>query len=182
MFTTTKIRYEAEDLAVREEVLKIKETQQIQLELKAAKSQIENIVEKFYSQLRVASADQFNSLLKESESAVASIVEAHCHTDDFPAGETDASSYRPQLGEKVHVKGLGNKLATVVETADGDDTVLVQYGKMRVRANISSTRALPTSDKNSATSSAPRMRRLVRVIRRQLIFDVLWLFVIVRQY
>lgn len=162
MFATTKIRYEAEDLVGREEFMKIKETQQIRRELTAAKSQIEDVLEEFNNRLRISSVDLYNSLLKESESAVASIAEAHCSTDDFPVGETDASSYRPQLGERVRVKGLGNKLATVVETADDDDTVLVQYGKMRVRVNISTTKALQSTDKDSAAISAPRMRRLVR--------------------
>jgi DNA mismatch repair protein MutS2 len=81
-----------------------KETQLVQLELKAANSQIETVVQNVETQLRKASPDQFNSLIKKSESAIASIVEAHCSSDSLPASETDTSSYTPQLGEQVLVK------------------------------------------------------------------------------
>ncbi|KAA8515269.1 hypothetical protein F0562_018501 [Nyssa sinensis] len=157
-----EIQGEAEDLDWREAALKAKETQQIQQELKAVKSQIETVLQEFGNELRTASADQFNSLIKKSESAIASIVKAHCPSADFSVKETDDSSYTPRLGEQVHVKGLGNKLATVVEAPGDDDTVLVQYGKISVRVNKSSIRALTNSDTNAGTSSVPRLRRQVQ--------------------
>lgn len=167
IFTAMKIREEAEDLAQREVILKATETQKIQLEIKSAISQIEDVVNEFEKQLRNASTDQFNSLLKQSESAVASIVKAYSSTKGLPTRGTPASSYMPQKGEKVHVKGLGYKFATVVEVeADEDDgTVLVQCGKMKVRVDISSISPPTPSVKDSTTNSAPQMRKTVCPLR-----------------
>lgn len=131
------------------------------MEIKAAKSQIKTVVQEFEKKLRTAGADQFNLLLKKSESAIASIVEAHCPTNILSVRETNGIPYTPKLGEKIRVTGLGNKLATVVEAPGDDDTVLVQYGKIRARVNISSTRALPVSDSNAAIHSVPSMKKQV---------------------
>lgn len=158
-----KIRDEAEDLGGRVVALKAKDTKQVQREIKAVKSQIETVVQEFEKKLRTTGADQFNLLLKKSESAIASIVEAHRPTDILSVRETNGIPYTPKLGEKIHVTGLGNKLATVVEAPGDDDTVLVQYGKIRVRVNISSTRALPVSDSNAARHSVPSMKKQVYV-------------------
>ncbi|XP_059670994.1 uncharacterized protein LOC132316531 isoform X2 [Cornus florida] len=154
-----EIRDEAEDLDGREVALKAKETRQVERELRTAKSQIETIILEFENQLRSARADQFNSLVKKAESAIASIVETHCPTDGFSVKDADVHSYTPQLGEQVHVKGLGSKLATVVEVPADDDNVLVQYGKIRVRVNKSSIICLPNSQKNAATSSNSLLKR-----------------------
>ncbi|KAL5772450.1 hypothetical protein ACOSQ2_012374 [Xanthoceras sorbifolium] len=149
-----EIQDEAKDLDKREEALRANETQQVQKELKAAKSQIETVVQAFENQLKIAAADQVNSLVKKSESAIASIVEAHHLNDDFCVSETNITSVTPQFGEQVHVKGLGDKLATVVEALGDDETVLVQYGKIRVRVKKSDIRAIPRSKRNTANSSS----------------------------
>ncbi|CAA3021535.1 Endonuclease MutS2 [Olea europaea subsp. europaea] len=149
-----QILNEAEDLDGREAALKAKETQQIQQELEVVKTEIDAIVEEFGNQLRTTSRDQFNSLLKESESTIASIVEALQPSNDV---EVEGSFHTPQLGEQVLVKGLGSKLATVVEAPADDNTVLVQYGKIRVRANTSSIKA--PSDGKDAMSLVPLSRR-----------------------
>ena len=108
MIVLVKLQDEAEDLDRRVTILMAKETQKVQQQLKAAKSQIETIVHNFENQLRNASPDQFNSLIKKSESVIASIVEAHCPAESLSDGEEDVSSYTPKLGEQVHLKGLGN--------------------------------------------------------------------------
>ncbi|XP_022845638.1 uncharacterized protein LOC111368558 isoform X2 [Olea europaea var. sylvestris] len=149
-----EILNEAEDLDGREAALKAKETQQIQQELEVVKTEIDAIVEEFGNQLRTTSRDQFNSLLKVSESTIASIVEALRPSNDV---EVEGSFHTPQLGEQVLVKGLGSKLATVVEAPADDNTVLVQYGKIRVRANTSSIKA--PSDGKDAMSLVPLSRR-----------------------
>ncbi|KAL2524188.1 DNA mismatch repair protein MutS [Abeliophyllum distichum] len=71
-----EIHGEAEDLDGREAALKAKETQQNQQELKVVKAKIDAVIEEFENQLRNTSRDQFNSLLKESETTITSIVEA----------------------------------------------------------------------------------------------------------
>ncbi|CAL5344967.1 unnamed protein product [Camellia sinensis] len=154
-----EIRDEAEDLDRREAVLMANETRKVKRELKAAKSQIESVIQEFESQLRTTSADQFSSLIKKSESAIASIIEAHCPSDDFSVRETDDNSYTPQIGEQVHVEGLGNKLATVVQALDDDNTVLVQYGKIRIRVNKSNIKALRNKNAIAAKSSVQNMKR-----------------------
>lgn len=161
MHLYNEIREEAEDLSRREEIMKATETQQIRTDTKSAISQIEDIVNAFDNQLRNASTDQFNTLLKQSESAVASVVEAHRSAKGSPTRETPVSSYMPQIGEKVHVKGLGFKFATVVEVeADEDDgTVLVQCGRMKVRVDISSISPPTPSVKDTTTNSARHMRK-----------------------
>ncbi|KAK0579053.1 hypothetical protein LWI29_020195 [Acer saccharum] len=156
-----EIQDEAKDLDKREAALRAKETQQVQKELKAAKFQIETVVQEFENQLKIAATDQFNSLVKKSEYAIASIVEAHHPPDDFSVNETNTDSFTPQFGEQVHVKGLGGKLATVVEALGDDETVLVQYGKIRVRAKKSDIRAIPRSKRNTANSS-PFLKKQVQ--------------------
>ncbi|GAV77925.1 MutS_V domain-containing protein/Smr domain-containing protein [Cephalotus follicularis] len=154
-----EIQDEAEDLDGRGRALMAKETQQVQEELKAAKSQIETVVQEFEKQLNTASTDEYNSLIKKAESAIASIIKAHQPSDSSALSETDGGSYVPKLGEQVHVKGLGDKLATVVEVPGNDETVLVQYGKIKVRVKKSNIRAIRSSKKNVATNSVPYIKR-----------------------
>ena len=157
-----KVKDEAEDLDWRETALMAKETQNVKRELKLAKSQMEAVVQELENQLRTTSAENFNSLIKKSESAIASILEAHCPSDDFSSvREADESSYTPQIGEQVLVKRLGNKLATVVEAPGDDNAVLVQYGKIRVRVNRSNITALQNSNTVAAKSYAQHLKRQV---------------------
>lgn len=159
-----KIQKEAEDLDRREKALIAKETKQVQQELTNAKSQMETVVQEFEKELRIAGRDKLNSLIRESESAIASIVKAHAPSDNFPVNEADQNSYTPQFGEQVYVEGLGGKSATVVEPPGDDETILVQYGKVKVRVKKSSIRAIPSSIKSSTTSSITRQGRQVCAI------------------
>ncbi|MED6195754.1 hypothetical protein PIB30_117478 [Stylosanthes scabra] len=158
--TYYEIQDEAEDLDKREMELMAKEAQLVQQELMDARSQIETVIQKFEKKLKISDRDQLSSLIRETESAIASIVKAHTPVDTFPVSEADRAQYTPQLGEQVHVKGLGGKLATVAESAGDDDTILVQYGKVKVRVKKSSIRAVPSSGKNVVTgSTALRVRQ-----------------------
>ncbi|KAK7369012.1 hypothetical protein VNO80_11046 [Phaseolus coccineus] len=152
MSVYNEIHGEAEDLDRREKELIAKETQQVQQELVDAKSQMESLIQKFEKQLRNSGRDKLNSLIKETESAIASIVKAHTLADHF--NEAGQTSYTPQIGEQVHVKGLGGKLATVVESLGDDETILVQYGKVKVRVKRSNIVAIPSNAKNVVTSSS----------------------------
>lgn len=155
-----QIHGEAEDLDRREKELILKETQQVQQELVDAKSQMESLIQKFEKQLRNSGRDKLNSLIKETESAIASIVKAHTLADHF--NEADQTSYTPQIGEQVRVKGLGGKLATVVESLGDDETILVQYGKVKVRVKRSNIVAIPSNAKNVVTSSSIHQGRQSR--------------------
>ncbi|KAF8031276.1 hypothetical protein BT93_D0469 [Corymbia citriodora subsp. variegata] len=153
-----EILHEAEDIDNRQKALMVKEMHHAQEEQKATEMQIQAVVEEFENNLEDARPDQLNSLVRKCESSIASILEAHQPGEiEFP-GRSDDASYLPQHGEQVHVKGLGNKLATVVEETGDDDTVLVQFGKVRVRVNKNDVRAV-VNNRSQASSSIPQLRR-----------------------
>lgn len=131
-----KIEDETKDLDYREKALIAKETQQVEEELDLVKSKLETVIQEFENQLRTAEIDQYGSLIKKAESAIGSLVESHrpmsvSGYEDFEVLRT------PQPGEQVHVKRLAGKLATVVEVSEDDETVLIQYGKVRFRVDKS---------------------------------------------
>ncbi|GFP98287.1 endonuclease muts2 [Phtheirospermum japonicum] len=159
-----EIHNEADDLNAREAALKAKETQQVQGQLKAVKAEIDTIVQEFEEQLRITGPDECGMLLKKSESAIASVVQAHQLSEDITVDRTASSFHIPKIGEQVLIKGLGNKLATVVEAPSDDNTVLVQYGKIRVRLNVSSINAL--ADGNSVSASVPRSKKQGQRVKR----------------
>ncbi|XP_004295632.1 PREDICTED: mutS2 protein-like [Fragaria vesca subsp. vesca] len=156
-----EIQDEAEDLDMRKRALMEKETLQVRKEVKIVKSQLEAVLQEFDNRLKTASADQLNLLIKKSEAAVASIIEAHSPEDGFLVNETSETSYTPRSGEQVYLKGLRDKIATVVEAPGDDGTVLVQYGKIKVRLKNNEIRAIPSSEKNATTSSVPRLKQQV---------------------
>ncbi|XP_038893645.1 endonuclease MutS2 isoform X2 [Benincasa hispida] len=160
-----EIQEEAKDLDKREQALMALETRRAQQETAAIKSKIETVVQEFEEQLKIAGTNQLSSLIKKAESAIASICEACSPTNDSRLNVANANSYTPQLGEQVFVTGLGNKLATVVEASDGEETILVQYGKIKVRVKKSSVKALPNSEKKAAASTLPYSKRQCRVDR-----------------
>ncbi|CAA0825295.1 DNA mismatch repair protein MutS- type 2 [Striga hermonthica] len=147
---------EADDLDAREAALKTKETQQVQQQLKAVKAKIDTIVQEFEKQLRNTNPDDYGKLLNESESVIASVVKAHQLSENLPVDKRN-SFYIPRIGEQVLVKGLGNKVATVVEAPSDDKTVLVQYGK--IRARVSASGISPLNGDNRVSSSVSRSKR-----------------------
>ncbi|KAL4585605.1 hypothetical protein LXL04_010228 [Taraxacum kok-saghyz] len=153
---------EAEDLEGREAALKAKETQKIRKEVINVKSQLEKIVKDFEDKIANVSIDQLNALLKESESAISSIVEAHKDTEVV---KTDRSSVTVKLGDQVIVTGFGNKQATIVEPPGTDGTVLVQYGKIRVRVDLTSIRPLPMIPNASSQSKIKKQGRRVTSLK-----------------
>lgn len=138
-----------------------KETLKVREEVKTAKSQLEIVLQEFDNRLKTAGVDQLNLLIRKSEAAVASIIEAYSPDDGFFVNETSKTSYTPQFGEQVYLKGLGDKIATVVEAPGDDGTVLVQYGNIKVRLKNNEIRAIPSTDKNAATSSVPPLTQRV---------------------
>ncbi|KAJ8549577.1 hypothetical protein K7X08_033284 [Anisodus acutangulus] len=156
-----EINNESQDLDGREAALKGKETHEIQQEARTVKNEIQTIVQQFESQLISASADEINPLLKKAESAIASIVEAHQPSKESLVREIGQNLYTPRVGEHVYVKAFGNKLATVVEEPGDDDTILVQYGKIRVHVERRSIRPIPPD----ASSGAAHLKTQVKRIR-----------------
>nr|XP_043624435.1 endonuclease MutS2 [Erigeron canadensis] len=150
---------EADDLPRREAALKAKETQNIQREVITVKSQLATIVKEFEAKIANTSIDQLNSLLKEYESAISSIVEAHSYTEESSDTEADRSSVRVKQGDQVLVNGLGNKLATIVEPPGTDGTALVQYGKISVRVNVKSMRPVQSNDTTPTASSPSQTKK-----------------------
>ncbi|CAH9113779.1 unnamed protein product [Cuscuta europaea] len=136
-----EIRDEAQYLEEQEEALKAKETQKTKTEVRAVKMEIEAVLKDFEKQLKTIRIDQVNSLIKKSESVIASIVKAHQPFEEL-ASKRGREFYTPRLGEQVSVKSLGNKLATVIEEPGDDETVVVKYGKIRARVDRSNIRAI----------------------------------------
>lgn len=135
--------------------LKAKETQLIQQELKVVKSQMDSIVKNFENRLQNATPDQFNSIMREAEAAIASLVAAHTPTDDmFDEGTENQNSYVPQIGDKVYVKGLGGKLATVVEEPGEDGVTMVRYGKIKVRVKKNDMKLFQRTMKDMAVTTS----------------------------
>ncbi|KAL5985218.1 hypothetical protein ACLOJK_036456 [Asimina triloba] len=160
---------EAEDLDRREAAIKVKELRKIQRELKAAKSQIDTIVKNFESQLNPMNSDRLNALLKESEAAIASIVELHHPRRDSSIQQlSNGTAYVPQVGDEVHIKGFGNKLGTVVEASGDDATALVQFGKMKLQVKKKDIKAAPVDGRITKPSSVLQFRaKTLRMIRKE---------------
>ncbi|CAN4078950.1 unnamed protein product [Withania somnifera] len=155
-----EINNETQDLDGREAALKAKETHEIQQEVRTVKNEIQTIVQQFESQLRNVSTDEVNTLVKKAEAAIASIVDQP--SKDFLVREICQSLYTPQVGEQVYVKPFGNKLATVVEELGADDTILVQYGKIRARVDRRNIRAIPPDASSSANNLKTQRIRSLR--------------------
>ncbi|KAL7088946.1 hypothetical protein ACP275_13G159000 [Erythranthe tilingii] len=152
-----EIHDEADDLDKREADLKAKETQHSQQELEVVKAEIDTLLHEFEEQMRSTDPIEFNVILKKAESAIGSIVQAHQPSFDVPVDITASRLRIPQIGEKVIIKGLGNRLATVVEAPSDDNTVLVQYGKIKVRLDINNIDS--PADGGDAVASALRSVR-----------------------
>ncbi|KAG9159382.1 hypothetical protein Leryth_010945 [Lithospermum erythrorhizon] len=155
MYRFNEIMKEARDLDEREAVLKEKEKQQRQQEVIAAKCQIEAVLQEFEKDLRDGDSDQYSTLLKKAESAIATIVELHQPGDDLSLRESTKNAFPMQLGDQVYVEGLGKKLATIAEARADDGTVLVRYGKVRIRVDVNKIRP-PAVDEKAAVTSKPR--------------------------
>ncbi|KAG7588844.1 DNA mismatch repair protein MutS C-terminal [Arabidopsis suecica] len=153
-----ELEHESHDLEKRERALLKKETQKVQEDLNSAKSKMQKLVAEFESQLEIAQADQYNSLILKTEEAVAEIIEACCPVDPDSI-EEPYSDYSPQAGEKVLVTGLGDKLGTVVEEPGDDETVLVQHGKIRVRIKKKDIKPLPRSTSSQTSNRSLRSKR-----------------------
>ncbi|XP_030480307.2 uncharacterized protein LOC115697439 [Cannabis sativa] len=159
----SEIQDEAEDLDRREKALMVKETLQVQKDVETAKSQMETVLQEFENQLRTASPDQFNNLIKKSESSISSILQVHCPSYGEDKENTDF--YTPEVGEQVYLTGLRDNIGTVVEAPVDDETILVQYGKIKVRVKKSDIRAMPNRNKKATTSSTPRVKKQLQQSR-----------------
>ncbi|KAG7588843.1 DNA mismatch repair protein MutS C-terminal [Arabidopsis suecica] len=157
-----ELEHESHDLEKRERALLKKETQKVQEDLNSAKSKMQKLVAEFESQLEIAQADQYNSLILKTEEAVAEIIEACCPVDPDSI-EEPYSDYSPQAGEKVLVTGLGDKLGTVVEEPGDDETVLVQHGKIRVRIKKKDIKPLPRSTSSQTSNRSLRSKRQINM-------------------
>ncbi|XP_006300706.2 uncharacterized protein LOC17895668 isoform X1 [Capsella rubella] len=157
-----ELEHESNDLEKRERALLKKETQKVQEDLTSAKLKMQKLVSEFESQLEIAQADQYNSLILKTEEAVADIIEACC-PNDLVTTEEAYSDYSPQAGEKVLVTGLGDKLGTVVEEPGDDETVLVQHGKIRVRIKKKDIKPLPRTTSSQTSNRSLRSKRQINM-------------------
>ncbi|XP_062096696.1 uncharacterized protein LOC133802411 isoform X2 [Humulus lupulus] len=158
----SEIQDETEDLDRRETALMVKETLQVQKEVETAKSQMETVLQEFEDQLRTASPDQFNHLIKKSESAISSILQVRCPSYGSAEDKENTNLYTPEVGEQVYLTGLRDNIGTVVEAPADDETILVQYGKIKVRVKKRDIRAISIHNKKATTCSTPRVKKQSR--------------------
>ncbi|CAM8903238.1 unnamed protein product [Rhodiola kirilowii] len=154
-----EIRDEASDLDNRVLALRSQKTQQVRRELRTAKAHIEKVLQDFEYQVMNASADQYNTLMRKSESTIMAIVKAHEPSDGYVTKSSDNTAYIPKIGDQVYVKGLGDKVATIVESPGDDETVLVQYGKLRVRVKTANLRVISNRELNASSASATMKKK-----------------------
>lgn len=156
-----QVREEANDLDNRVAALRSQNTQQVRRGLRAAKTEIENVMQDFESQIMNANADQYNLLRRKTESAIMAIVKAHEPSEEFASKSTDRTTYVPKIGDQVYVKGLGDKVASIIESPGDDETVLVQYGKIRVRVKTTDLRVISNSQLSVVSASAPSWKKVL---------------------
>ncbi|XP_010551084.1 PREDICTED: uncharacterized protein LOC104821785 [Tarenaya hassleriana] len=156
-----EIRHESDDLDQRERALRRKETQRVQQDLDSAKLEMQKVVVEFEDQLKVARPDQYNSLIRKTEMALAEIIKS-CSPSDFIFADEADSEYSPQKGDQVLVIGLGDKIATVVEDPRDDETILVQRGKIRVRMKRNEIKPVRNSKTNQPANVGMHPRRQLR--------------------
>ncbi|KAL9689607.1 hypothetical protein QQ045_009994 [Rhodiola kirilowii] len=154
-----EIRDEASDLDNRVLALRSQKTQQVRRELRTAKTQIEKVLQDFEYQVMNASADQYNTLMRKSESTIMAIVKANEPSDGYVTKSSDNTAYIPKIGDQVYVKGLGDKVATIVESPGDDETVLVQYGKLRIRVKTANLRVISNRELNASSASATMKKK-----------------------
>uniref|UniRef100_A0A0E0DKB5 Smr domain-containing protein n=1 Tax=Oryza meridionalis TaxID=40149 RepID=A0A0E0DKB5_9ORYZ len=154
-----KIRSEADDLDSRVASLRATESEKVQQELKFVKSQMDQIIKNFESQLKNLELEQYNSLMRKAEAATASLAAAHQPTDFTFSDEENESSYVPEIGDKVYVEGLGGgSMASVVETLGEDGSCMVQYGKIKVRVKGNKIKLVQRGTKDTSASSAVKAK------------------------
>ncbi|EEC78264.1 hypothetical protein OsI_17950 [Oryza sativa Indica Group] len=149
-----EIRSEADDLDSRVAALRATESEKVQQELKFVKSQMDQIIKNFESQLKNSELEQYNSLMRKAEAATASLAATHQPTDFTFGDEENESSYVPEIGDKVYVEGLGGgSMASVVETLGEDGSCMVQYGKIKVRVKGNKIKLVQRGTKDTSASS-----------------------------
>ncbi|CAN6476404.1 unnamed protein product [Victoria cruziana] len=152
-----EISAEAKDLDWRGAALETLVSQQVEDEIKTAKTQLSNIMVVFEGKIRTSTSDLVNALIRKAETVISSIVVAHeCSLEVASFSKSDGDDYIPKVGDRVHVRGLGDKLGTVVEAPGGDSTILVQYRNMRLRVGKNDLKLLSTSNSICAVDTFTR--------------------------
>ncbi|EPS67165.1 hypothetical protein M569_07610, partial [Genlisea aurea] len=160
-----KLANEADGINDREAALKAKQTEDLQHELQLVNTRIDGIVHDFEEQLKNSSPHHRARLLKEAESAIALVVEAHRPSVDARVDETVGNTYALRIGDQVLAESFGNKLVTVIEAPASDNTVLIQCGKIRARVNASSIK--PAGRSSNSDASALRLRSQGQGMKRR---------------
>ncbi|ONK79701.1 uncharacterized protein A4U43_C01F9160 [Asparagus officinalis] len=153
-----ELQSEATDLDRREDALKAKEVQRLQQELRSAKHQMDAVVKNFEMQLQKANPVQVSSIIRGSEAAISSIVAAHSPSELLYEPADSHKSYITKIGEKVYVKGLGTKLATVTEVGAEDGSVMVQYGKIKVRVKGRDIKPVQSNVKHTPNGGSSNLK------------------------
>ncbi|MEM6254311.1 MAG: endonuclease MutS2 [Cyanobacteria bacterium P01_D01_bin.156] len=144
---------------------KLEQEKAIQAAVTAAKAEIATVIRQLQKGAPTAQAAQ-----KATE-----IVEGIAQQQVLPKGQHPAkkaiTDYKPKLGEKVRLIGLGGQTAEVVEEPDTDGKVAVRFGLMKTIVDLAEIESL-TGQKTNTTKAPPpekkpEKQRQVKVTKKE---------------
>lgn len=152
-----KVDIERKAAAIKdwEQNQKLEQEKAIQEAVAKAKAEIATVIRQLQKGNPTAQAAQKATELVETIAQQQAVPKG-----DHPAKKT-VTDYKPKLGEKVRLIGLGGQTAEVVEEPDVDGKVAVRFGLMKTVVDLSDIESL-TGQKASAkpvTERPPEKRR-----------------------
>ncbi|MBT9315829.1 endonuclease MutS2 [Leptothoe spongobia] len=143
---------------------KLEQEKAIQAAVAEAKAEIATVIRQLQKGNPTARAAQKATELVET------IVQQQQAPSNHPAKKAIAN-YKPKLGEKVRLIGLGGQTAEVVEEPDTDGKVAVRFGLMKTVVDLKDIESL-TGQKavtpKTPTEKAPEKRRTtVKVVKKE---------------
>ncbi|ESA32355.1 2 family protein [Leptolyngbya sp. Heron Island J] len=115
---------------------KLEQEKAIQAAVAQAKTEIATVIRQLQKGKPTAQAAQKATELVESIAQQQSVPKG-----DHPAKKV-ITDYKPKLGEKVRLIGLGGQTAEVVEAPDADGKVIVRFGLMKTVVELSDIESL----------------------------------------
>ena len=144
---------------------KLEQEKAIQTAVTEAKAEIATVIRRLQKGNPTAQAAQKATELVENVAQ-----QQQVPTGDHPAKKV-ITNYKPKLGEKVRLIGLGGQTAEVVEAHDGDGKVPVRFGLMKTVVDLSEIESLTgqkAAESKPATEKTPEKRRTtIKVAKKE---------------
>ncbi|MEO1179863.1 MAG: endonuclease MutS2 [Cyanobacteria bacterium J06636_28] len=143
---------------------KLEQEKAVQAAVAEAKAEIATVIRRLQKGNPTAQAAQKATDLVESIAQQQAVPTGH-----HPAKQA-ITDYKPKLGEKVRLIGLGGQTAEVVEEPDSDGKVAVRFGLMKTVVDLKDIESLTgqkAATAKPAAEKAPEKRRTVKVIKKE---------------